>query len=222
MPNRVGVHGPGDVHGVLGAVGERAGVVHARVDRLEDEVDVRVAVPLESLPVHLDEELRGSSAGSSPGSPCRRRGRCAGSRAAGRARRRGPGPGGTGRDRCPGRCRSSADPTSSEVTCTPVSASALASESRSLSVVNHISTASKPAAAAARTRSPASGPASVKSSSMLAESWYMSGVLVGEGGRGRPAGVSGRAARAAAGSRPAGSSRRGAGSGRSRTTIQPS
>src|SRR4051812_43837494 len=70
----------------------------------------------------------------------------------------------------------------------PVSASALASESRSLSVVNHISTASKPAAAAARTRSPASGPASVKSSSMFAESWDTSGVLVGEGGRGRPAG----------------------------------
>src|SRR3712207_7282978 len=47
--------------------------------------------------------------------------------------------------------------------------------------------ASKPAAAAARTRSPASGPASVKSSSMLAESWYTSEVLVGEGGRDRPA-----------------------------------
>ena len=53
----------------------------------------------------------------------------------------------------------------------PVSASAFASESRSLSVENHISTASKPAAAAARTRSPASAPASLKSSSMLAESW---------------------------------------------------
>src|SRR3954466_11043166 len=74
-----------------------------------------------------------------------------------------------------------------EVSCTPVSAIALARESRSLSVENHISTASKPAAAAARTRSPASSPASVKSSSMLAESWYTSGVLRGEGGRDRPA-----------------------------------
>src|SRR3954452_22892905 len=81
----------------------------------------------------------------------------------------------------PGKVKPMRGPDSSEVTCTPVSASALARESRSLSVVNHISTASKPAAAAARTRSPASGPASVKSSSMLAESWYMSGVLLGQG-----------------------------------------
>src|SRR5215211_7870306 len=77
-------------------------------------------------------------------------------------------------------------PASSEVSCTPVSGSALPRESRSLSVENHISTASKPASAAARTRSPASGPASVKSSSMLADSWYTS-VLLAQGGRDRPA-----------------------------------
>src|SRR3954447_10451790 len=91
----------------------------------------------------------------------------------------------------PGKVKPIRGPASSEVSCTPVSASALARESRSLSVENHISTASKPAAAAARTRSPASGPASVKSSSMLAESWYTSGVLSvgrgGQGGRDRPA-----------------------------------
>src|SRR5215213_1993847 len=87
----------------------------------------------------------------------------------------------------PGKVKPIRGPASSEVSCTPVSASALARESRSLSVENHISTASKPAAAAARTRSPASGPASVKSSSMLAESWYTSGVLAGQGGCDRPA-----------------------------------
>src|SRR3954452_18314770 len=87
----------------------------------------------------------------------------------------------------PGKVKPIRGPASSDVSCTPVSASALARESRSLSVENHISTASKPAAAAARTRSPASGPASLKSSSMLAESWYTSGVLRGEGGRDRPA-----------------------------------
>src|SRR4051794_37284022 len=87
----------------------------------------------------------------------------------------------------PGKVKPMRGPASSDVSCTPVSASALARESRSLSVENHISTASKPAAAAARTRSPASWPASVKSSSMLAESWYMSGVLAGQGGRDRPA-----------------------------------
>src|SRR4051794_33187577 len=87
----------------------------------------------------------------------------------------------------PGKVKPMRGPASSDVSWTPVSASALARESRSLSVENHISTASKPAAAAARTRSPASCPASVKSSSMLAESWYTSGVLVGESGRDRPA-----------------------------------
>src|SRR5215212_8843010 len=87
----------------------------------------------------------------------------------------------------PGKVKPIRGPASREVSWTPVPASALARESRSLSVENHISTASKPAAAAARTRSPASGPASVKSSSMLAESWYTSGVLAGQGGRDRPA-----------------------------------
>src|SRR5829696_8848686 len=87
----------------------------------------------------------------------------------------------------PGKVKPIRGPAIIEVSCTPVSASAFARESRSLSVENHISTASKPAAAAARTRSPASSPASLNSSSMLAESWYTSGVLAGEGGRDRPA-----------------------------------
>src|SRR3954452_15756845 len=102
-----------------------------------------------------------------------------------------PSPSWAGARSVPGKVKPIRGPASSDVSCTPVSASALARESRSLSVENHISTASKPAAAAARTRSPASGPASVKSSSMLAESWYTSGSLsvggVAQGGRDRPA-----------------------------------
>src|SRR5215469_5893943 len=59
-----------------------------------------------------------------------------------------------------------------EVSATPLSDSAFARALTSLSRVPHISTASKPAAAAARTRAAGSGPASVKSSSMFGESWY--------------------------------------------------
>ena len=55
---RVVADRPGDDDRVLRAVGERAGVVDPRVDRLEDELDAGATVALEGLGEHVGDHLQ--------------------------------------------------------------------------------------------------------------------------------------------------------------------